>query len=263
MSGVDGVWITGVGAATPLGNTFASIAENLLAGRSGVATIEEFPVADHPSQVAGRIREVPCPAGWEVVAFRRRRPIEQLVLWCCAEALRDAGWWDRRERVRIGLVLGVGAEWLITWERDGLATRSARAGHPDRSEPVIETARRELGLSGPVVGLSAACASGNHALAQAKRWLELGWVDVCLAGACDMAVTPMSLACFGNLRALSRRNAEPRAASRPFDRDRDGFVIGEGGACSSSNQRPRPGGGAPARTPRSKASAPAATPTTR
>src|SRR5205823_11005525 len=63
-----------------------------------------------------------------------------------------------------------------------------------------------------------------------KRWLELGWVDVCLAGACDMAVTPMALAGFGNLRALSRRNAEPRAASRPFDRDRDGFVMGEGGA---------------------------------
>jgi 3-oxoacyl-[acyl-carrier-protein] synthase II len=230
MSGVDGVWITGVGAATPLGNTFDSIADNLLAGRSGVAAIEEFPVADHPSQIAGRIQEVPCPAGWEVAAFRRRRPIEQLVLWCCAEALRDAGWWDRRERVRIGLVLGVGAEWLITWEGDGLATRSARAGHPDRSEPVIEIARRELGLSGPAVGLSAACASGNHALAQAKRWLELGWVDVCLAGACDMAVTPMSLACFGNLRALTRRNAEPRVASRPFDRDRDGFVIGEGGA---------------------------------
>ena len=78
--------------------------------------------------------------------------------------------------------------------------------------------------------MSAACASGNYALAQARHWLELGWVDVCLAGACDMAVTPMSLAGFGNLRALSRRNDEPQAASRPFDRDRDGFVMGEGGA---------------------------------
>ena len=78
--------------------------------------------------------------------------------------------------------------------------------------------------------MSAACASGNCALAQARQWLELGWVDVCLAGACDMAVTPMSLAGFGNLRALSRRNDEPQAASRPFDRGRDGFVMGEGGA---------------------------------
>src|SRR5207245_8795163 len=80
------------------------------------------------------------------------------------------------------------------------------------------------------VSVSAACASGNIALAQARHWLELGWVDVCLAGACDMAVTPMSLAGFGNLRALSRRNSEPQAASRPFDRHRDGFVLSEGGA---------------------------------
>src|SRR5262249_11752364 len=77
--------------------------------------------------------------------------------------------------------------------------------------------------------VSAACASGNYALAQARRWLKLGWVDVCLAGACDMPVSGMSLAGFGNLRALSRRNAEPQAASRPFDRGRDGFVMGEGG----------------------------------
>ena len=81
-----------------------------------------------------------------------------------------------------------------------------------------------------MASVSAACASGNYAIALGRRWLELGWVDVCLAGACDMAVTPMSLAGFGNLRALSRRNAEPQLASRPFDRARDGFVMGEGGA---------------------------------
>src|SRR5205823_4493720 len=75
-----------------------------------------------------------------------------------------------------------------------------------------------------------ACASGNYALAQARRWIAMGLVDVCLAGACNLDVTPMSLACFGNLGALSQRNADPTAASRPFDRDRDGFVMGEGGA---------------------------------
>jgi 3-oxoacyl-[acyl-carrier-protein] synthase II len=95
---------------------------------------------------------------------------------------------------------------------------------------MVDRTRRHLGLSGPAVSVSAACASGNYALAQARRWLELGWVDVCLAGACDKAVTPMSLAGFGNLRALSRRNDDPSGASRPFDRERDGFVMGEGGA---------------------------------
>src|SRR5207244_2764840 len=98
------------------------------------------------------------------------------------------------------------------------------------TEALVTPARRKLRISGPAVSVSAACASGNHALAQARRWLQLGWVDVCLAGACDMAVSPMSLAGFGNLRALSRRNAEPAAASRPFDKGRDGFVMGEGGA---------------------------------
>src|SRR5207247_9110640 len=93
----------------------------------------------------------------------------------------------------------------------------------------ISRACRRLGLSGPAASVSAACASGNYALAQARRWLELGWVDVCLAGACDMVMTPMSLAGFGNLRALSRRNDDPCGASRPFDKERDGFVMGEGG----------------------------------
>jgi 3-oxoacyl-[acyl-carrier-protein] synthase II len=94
----------------------------------------------------------------------------------------------------------------------------------------VQRARQRLALTGPAVSLSAACASGNYALALARRWLRLGWVDVCLAGACDMAITPMTLASFGNLRALSRRNDDPQAASRPFDAGRDGFVMGEGGA---------------------------------
>jgi 3-oxoacyl-[acyl-carrier-protein] synthase II len=77
--------------------------------------------------------------------------------------------------------------------------------------------------------VAAACASGNYAIAQAKRWIELGWTDLCLAGGSDL-VTPMAAAGFGNLRALSRRTTDPAGASRPFDRDRDGFVLGEGGA---------------------------------
>src|SRR5262249_59464171 len=81
------------------------------------------------------------------------------------------------------------------------------------------------------VGRAAACASGNHAREVARHWLRLGLVDLCVAGACDLAVTPVGLATFGNLRALSRRNDDPAAASRPFDRGRDGFVLGEGGVA--------------------------------
>jgi 3-oxoacyl-[acyl-carrier-protein] synthase II len=224
------VWITGVGAATPLGSDYASIADGLLDGRSGVRRVEGFDVSEHPSQIAGQLDRVPCPPGQDAAEFARLPRLEQLVLWCCDAALRDAGWWERRSEVRVGLVLGVGAEWLVLWEEDVLRGGTRLYDPIQDAESMVGIARRKLGLSGPAVSVSAACASGNYALAQARRWLQMGWVDVCLAGACDMAVTPMSLAGFGNLRALSRRNGEPRAASRPFDKGRDGFVMGEGGA---------------------------------
>jgi 3-oxoacyl-[acyl-carrier-protein] synthase II len=224
------VWITGVGTATPLGHSYREVADNLLAGRSGVRRVLGFDIEDHPSQIAGQFDWVPVPPQCYPAAFAKLQRPEQLMLWCCSAALRDAGWWPRRDQVRIGLILGVGAEWLITWEADTLAGGSrVRQPGGDR-ESLIQRTQHALQLSGPAASVSAACASGNYALAQARRWLELGWADVCLAGACDMAVTPMSLAGFGNLRALSRRNAEPQAASRPFDKDRDGFVMGEGGA---------------------------------
>jgi 3-oxoacyl-[acyl-carrier-protein] synthase II len=230
MSGPEGIWITGLGAATPLGEGFEANAESLLAGRSGVAKVTGFPVTDHPSQIAGRIDPVPCPPGWVPEAFDRRSPLERLVLWCCASALRDSGWWEQRSDIRIGVVLGLGAEWLIAWEEEGLRLGTVPPERRAEAKPVVAKVQDELGLAGPSLSLSAACASGNHALAQARRWLELGWADVCLAGACDMSVSPMSLACFGNLRTLSRRNDAPQSASRPFDAGRDGFVIGEGGA---------------------------------
>jgi 3-oxoacyl-[acyl-carrier-protein] synthase II len=224
------VWITGVGTATPLGCTYDRFAEALLAGRSGVERVQGFDVSEHPSQIAGQVHEVPCPAGQSAEELRGRHRLEQLLRWCCVAALRDAGWWDRRGEVRVGVVLGFGAEWQELWETDALAG-GRRVWEPERDvEGVISRAVRTLGLSGPGATVSAACASGNVALSQARHWLELGWVDVCLAGACDMAITPMSLAGFGNLRALSRRNAEPQLASRPFDRGRDGFVMSEGGA---------------------------------
>jgi 3-oxoacyl-[acyl-carrier-protein] synthase II len=230
VSDHGGVWITGVGTATPLGNTFAAFADELLAGRSGVDRVTGFDVTEHPSQIGGQVRHIPSPPGEEPEAFAALPRLERLTRWCCVSALRDAGWWERRATRRVGLLLGLGAEWLMRWEADTLSGgRTVREPH-DAAESLVSRTRRYLGLTGPAVSISAACASGNYALAQAKHWLELGWVDLCVAGACDMGVSPMSLAGFGNLRALSRRNADPKTASRPFDKTRDGFVLGEGGA---------------------------------
>jgi 3-oxoacyl-[acyl-carrier-protein] synthase II len=234
MSAANAIWITGVGTVTPFGGTPTAFADGVLAGRSAVTRVTSFDVTDHPSQIAGLVGPVACPDRFdpaESAAFARLHRLEQLNLWCCCEALTSAGWWDKRRDVRIGLILGLGAEWLLRWECDALSGgRELWQAPREGAEALTGRARSLLGLTGPAASISAACASGNHALAQAREWLRLGWVDVCVAGACDAAVTPISLAGFGNLRALSRRNMEPQAASRPFDRGRDGFVMGEGGA---------------------------------
>jgi 3-oxoacyl-[acyl-carrier-protein] synthase II len=137
---------------------------------------------------------------------------------------------EQRANIRLGLVLGLGGEWLWTWELNKYGG-GRRVNEPKQDrESLVAALKRELKIAGPVATVGAACASGNFALAQAREWIRLGWVDVCLAGAVGVDVTPMSLACFGNLGALARQNANPSAASRPFDRDRNGFVMGEGAA---------------------------------
>jgi 3-oxoacyl-[acyl-carrier-protein] synthase II len=226
----DSIYITGVGVATPLGHTYAVFAENLLAGRSGVRRIDLFPVDDHPSQIGATVASIPCPEPWAAHAFGRLAKVEQAMLWCCVRALCDAGLWERRRGLRIGVVLGNASAWTASWEHDYYAGGRAVFEAQEYVEPLVERVRRRLQVTGPAVTLSAACASSNYAFAVARRWLRLGWADVCLAGGCDMAITPMTLAGFGNLRALSRRNHDPVGASRPFDVERDGFVMGEGGA---------------------------------
>lgn len=222
------VVMTGVGAATPLGNVYDEITRNLIEGVSGVRRIDLFDIKDHPSQIGGTLREVKCPEDFDPTVFARLDPTEQVAFWCAVQSLHDAGLWEKRGSLRIGLVLGAAAEWNISWEHDHFRGGD-RLFQPERRDPICQRVADSLGLSGPAISLSAACASGNYAISMARRWVELGWVDVCLAGAAERAVSPLTVAGFGNLRALSRRNDDPQGASRPFDTGRDGFVIGEGG----------------------------------
>jgi len=226
----EAVWITGVGTANPLGNTYEATADAFLAGRSGVRRVTQFDVARHRCQITAPVEDVPVPPGWDADDFRRSPAAERLFLWCAARALQDAGWWERRGDIRLGLVLGLGGEWMRYWEVD-MHEGGDRVFDPEQDrETVLDIVRRRLGLTGPAANVAAACASANHALALARRWLQLGWADVCLAGCCTLDITPMSLAAFGNIGALTKRNDAPEAASRPFDRGRDGFVMGDGGA---------------------------------
>lgn len=220
------VWITGVGVCSSLGHDFATLSDALLAGRSGVSLVSRFDTSQHPSRIAAQVQTVPCPPSCSPEEFAQQDRLCQVTWWCCESALRDAGLWDQRQALRIGLVVGVASEWLTRWEHEG--TSAVPQLNPS-VWPMLATLARRLQLSGPSVSLSTACASSNTALAIGREWLRAGLVDACLVGGCDMAVTPMVLAGFGNLRALSRRNDAPESASRPFDKDRDGFVLAEGG----------------------------------
>jgi 3-oxoacyl-[acyl-carrier-protein] synthase II len=230
MSRTDSVWITGVGAATPLGDSYHAIADNVLAGKCAIAPMTSYDVSKHLCKIYSPIQPVPVPADWEETAFRNLDPFAQLLHWCSYQALRDSGLWERRGELRLGVVLGLGAELLRTWEMDR-HQGGRRILEPDQDRLSHgDLLLRRLGIDGISITLAAACASGNYALSQGRRWVKMGFVDVCLAGAVSLDVTPMGLAAFGNLAALSKRNDDPKTASRPFDRDRDGFVMGEGGS---------------------------------
>ncbi len=224
------VWITGIGTANPLGVSLAETARNLLAGRPGVRVIDRFDTRKHNSKVAGLVDAIPVPSGWSATDFAELERMDQLATWCGSEALRDSGWWDKRSAIRIGIVLGNGGEWLRLWEADSITGGNRIFDPCQDTATTVQNQKKRFGLSGPAVTVAAACASGNYALAEARKWIQRGWVDVCLAGAVDLTISPLGLASFDNLRALStKRNDTPQRASRPFDKDRDGFVMSEGG----------------------------------
>ncbi len=236
MSHRSAAWITGVGTATPLGNSYTEFADNLMAGRSAVQRVTAFPVDDHPSQIAGRVAEVPLPPGQDAAEFAgRSHRLEQsrpLVLrrgGCRLPAggsTPGAAKVPHRPRARLGCRVDgtVG---------DGRAGRRLEAvGGAPQLGTHAAAHLAHIGTIGTVFDdVGGVRQRQLRADAGAAVAGSLGWVDVCLAGACDMSVTPMSLACFGNLRAaVARASPSRQAASRPFDRGRDGFVMAEGRA---------------------------------
>jgi len=227
------VVITGIGAVSPLGHSFDAITDSLLAGRTGVRSIDPGEFARESHQFAAAVDGIPAPpAGicpFDVQGFADLTRLEQMVLSPVAHAVADAGLGPHRDRLRIGLVLGLGAEQLKRWELDFLAG-GTQVFAPSPTDTLVHQVARTVNLCGPAVTVAAACASSGYTMALGRSWLSAGWVDACVVGGCDV-LSPTALAAFYNLRALSRRSDDPAKASRPFDRDRDGFVMGEGGAC--------------------------------
>lgn len=223
------VVITGAAAVSPLGCEVETILDRLFAGRSGVRMIDvDGRARTTQQQFAAPAAPIPVPPGVAASEFAGLDRLEQMCLAPMAGALADAGLDAEARGSRIGLVLGLGAEQLKAWELDFLSG-GGRVFEPRCEPTLVHRIATRLRINGPAVTTAAACASSGYALALARAWIQAGWVDACLAGGCDV-LSPTSLAAFYNLRALSRRADDPAKASRPFDRARDGFVMGEGGA---------------------------------
>lgn len=221
------VAITGLAVASPYGWGIEPLMDGLLAGRSCVRTVTTFDTTDYPCSIAAPLEQIERPPGLPADVAEWTR-LEQVTASLLHTAERDANLPKTLDRRRIGLVLGTSGESSWNWEMSAPV-----------DGPICELDRRPLGtfvadtlqFHGKVLTVSTACSSGNSALALAQRWLALGWCDVCLVAGLDLGLTPLVLASFGNLRAVSRRNTDPTRASRPFDVQRDGFVLGEGGAA--------------------------------
>src|SRR6185437_15525256 len=118
MKNVDAVGISGVGAVSTLGAGFTNISNALLAGKSGIREVSSFDVKDHPCRIAGQVDIPVCPPEIDAQKYANWFPLEKCATWTCVEALKDAGLWEQRSNLRIGLILGLGAEWMQQWDQD-------------------------------------------------------------------------------------------------------------------------------------------------
>jgi 3-oxoacyl-[acyl-carrier-protein] synthase II len=232
------VVVTGVGATTPLGGDSASTWEALLAGKSGISTLEQEWVALHelPVTFAGQAKvkasEILTPQ-----EAKRLDPSSQFALIAAREAWADAGSPEvEPERLAVEYATGIGGVWTLLDAYDTLKERGPRrvlpmtvpmlmANGPAAAIGMAITAR------GGVRTAVSACASGTEAIANALNRLRSGELDVIVAGGSEAAIHPLPIAAFAAMHALSRRNDDPQAASRPYDTGRDGFVMGEGGGA--------------------------------
>jgi len=208
----------------------------LVAGKSGISHIAQFDCRGYATRIAGEARDFDPREWMEPKAAKRMDRFAQFAVAAALTACQDAGLSiDDSNADRVGVIVGSGIGGIWTWEHQFDALRNRG---PDRVSPffvpmmIANMAAGQvsivLGAKGPGSCVTTACASGAHAIGDAFQILRRGEADVMLAGGSEAAITPMGIAGFGALRALSTRNDEPERASRPFDALRDGFVMGEG-----------------------------------
>jgi 3-oxoacyl-[acyl-carrier-protein] synthase II len=230
------VFVTGVGAITPLGNDVETTWKHLVEGHSGAGPITRFDTTGFDVRFACEVKEFSTEGVIDRKDAKRMDRFVQFAVVAAAEALRNAQLdLESTNRDRIGVLIGSGIGGMETFENQH---RTLLEKGPGRVSPffipmmISDMAPGQVsiqfGLRGPNFSTVSACASGAHAIGEALRLIRAGDADIIVAGGSEATITPMALAGFANSRALSTRNDDPARASRPFDKDRDGFVIGEG-----------------------------------
>lgn len=228
--------ITGLGAITPLGNDVDTFWEKMKAGESAADTIRTFDVSDYVIQIACEVNDFK-PTDWiDRKSAKRMARSTQFSIATAKQALADANFEVTPENSsRVGVVFNTGGGGLSNMEESQiqLMENGPRSVSPFLVPIVMANAASclvsiELGTTGPLNTSTLACASGNYALVDAYYMLTRGEADVIIAGGTEAAISPLIIASFGRMGALSARNDDPQRASRPFDKDRDGFVFGEG-----------------------------------
>ncbi len=231
------VVVTGMGILSPIGNDLTTFWTNLSTGKNGIGEITAFDTSRHDCKIAGEVRGFE-PAGWFVnpKTAKRTDRFTQLAVAAAKMALED-GSLDpaTTDRLRFGVMIGSGIGGLRSMEDE--CRRLFERG-PSRTSPFTIAMMisnmasgiisMEHGLGGPNMCIVTACATANNSIGEAWRTLKFGDADIFLAGGCEATITPLGIAGFTAMKALSMRNDDPAHACRPFDKDRDGFVMGEG-----------------------------------
>ena len=229
--------VTGLGTTSPLGGDVASTWKALLAGESGVTTLEHEWVAQHELPVTFAAQaKVPAEEVLTRQETKRLDPSAQFALISAREAWADAGSPEvDPERILVDYATGIGGLWTLLDGWDTLREKGPRRVLPMTIPMLMPNAAAAavsmgLGAKGGARTVVSACASGTESIANAYEHLQLGLADVVVAGGTEAGIHPLPIAAFAAMQALSKRNDDPARASRPYDKDRDGFVLGEGAA---------------------------------
>lgn len=230
------VVVTGFGMITPLGLTAPATWENILNGVSGVSAVQGFDVSDYPTKIWARVKDFHPENYFDVKEVRKMDMFSQFGVIAADEAIKLSGLQvnaDNAHRIGVAVGAGIGGIATITNNQEKLMQ-----GGPKKVSPffipagIINMVAGQIsirhGLKGPNISVVTACTTGTHNIGLSSRLIAYGDADVMVCGGSEMTNTPLCIAGFSAVRALSKRNDEPTKASRPWDKDRDGFVMGEG-----------------------------------